>query len=108
MMSFIALFGGILVYACRRPLFRWYEGLPNLDAKEAFDQVVRYMTRLSVRITKLLESGSLQRYLAWMLGSALTLMVIALSPLEQLTGSVAMTPVDPLTVACLLYTSRCV
>ena len=102
MMSFIALFGGILVYACRKPLFRWYEGLPNLDAKEAFDQVVRYMTRLSVRITKLLESGSLQRYLAWMLGSALTLMVIALSPLEQLTGSVAMTPVDPLTVTGML------
>src|SRR5690606_7788616 len=102
MMSFIALFGGIIVYACRKPLFRWYEGLPNLDAKDAFDQVVRYATRLSVRITNRLESGSLQRYLAWMLGSALTLTVIALSPLEQLTGSVPMTPIDPLTVTGML------
>ncbi|OZB34936.1 MAG: monovalent cation/H+ antiporter subunit A, partial [Pseudomonas sp. 34-62-33] len=102
LMSFVALFGGIIVYACRKPLFRWYEGLPNLDAKDAFDQVVRYMTRLSVRITVLLESGSQQRYLAWMLGSALTLVVIALSPLEQLTGSVPMTPIDPLTVTGML------
>ncbi|MDN5517589.1 MAG: monovalent cation/H+ antiporter subunit A, partial [Pseudomonas sp.] len=102
LMSFVALFGGIIVYACRKPLFRWYEGLPNLDAKDAFDQVVRYTTRLSVRITAFLECGSLQRYLAWMLGSALTLVVIALSPLEQLTGSVEMTPIDPLTTVGML------
>ncbi|WP_278621150.1 monovalent cation/H+ antiporter subunit A, partial [Ectopseudomonas oleovorans] len=102
LMSFVALFGGIIVYTCRKPLFRWYEGLPNLDAKDAFDQVVRYMTRLSVRITVLLESGSQQRYLAWMLGSALTLVIIALSPLEQLAGSVAMTPIDPLTTIGML------
>ena len=102
LMSFVALFGGIIVYTCRKPLFRWYEGLPNLDAKDAFDQVVRYSTRLAVRITALLESGSQQRYLAWMLGSALTLVIIALSPLEQLTGSVAMTPIDPLTTIGML------
>ncbi|MBP8884997.1 MAG: monovalent cation/H+ antiporter subunit A, partial [Pseudomonas sp.] len=102
LMSFVALFGGIIVYTCRKPLFRWYEGLPNLDAKDAFDQVVRYMTRLSVRITVLLESGSQQRYLAWMLGSALTLVIIALSPLEQLAGSVPMTPLDPMTVTGML------
>ncbi|PZR40224.1 MAG: monovalent cation/H+ antiporter subunit A, partial [Ectopseudomonas oleovorans] len=43
-----------------------------------------------------------QRYLAWMLGSALTLVIIALSPLEQLAGSVPMTPLDPMTVTGML------
>ena len=59
MMSFIVLFGGIFVYFCRRLLFCWYEGLFNLDVKEVFDQVVRYMICLFVCIIKLLESGSL-------------------------------------------------
>lgn len=97
LMSFVALLGGLLVYACRKPLFRWYEGLPSIDATQVFEQAMRSLNLLSRSITGRLENGSQQRYLGWMLGAALLLVVVALSPLEQLQGPLALTPIDAMT-----------
>src|SRR5690606_16766618 len=66
-MSVVALLGGILVYALRQPLFRWYAGLPSVDAKDFFEQQVQRLVALSGWLTGRLENGSLQRYLAWMM-----------------------------------------
>jgi multicomponent K+:H+ antiporter subunit A len=97
LMSFIALLGGIMVYACRKPLFRWYDGLPNVDASHVFEQSMRGLNALARSITGLLENGSQQRYLVWMLGSTLLLVIVALSPLEQLQGALPLTPIDGVT-----------
>ncbi|MGV8843570.1 MAG: monovalent cation/H+ antiporter subunit A [Pseudomonas sp.] len=93
-MSVIALLGGLLVYAFRQPLFRWYAGLPDLDAKLIFERGVILLTGVCARITQRLESGSLQHYLAWLMGAAVLLVGFGLAPLSQLQGAVALTPLD--------------
>lgn len=96
-MSCVALLGGILVYACRKPLFSWYAGLPTISAIDVFEQAMRHLQAFARGLTGLLENGSQQRYLLWMLGSALLLVVVALSPLEHVQGSLPLTPIDGLT-----------
>jgi len=94
LMSVIALLGGLLVYAFRQPLFRWYAGLPDLDAKLIFERGVILLMGACVRLTQRLESGSLQHYLAWLMGAAVLLVGFGLAPLSQLQGAVALTPLD--------------
>lgn len=93
-MSFAATLGGILVYLLRQPLFRWYAGLPEVDAKDVFERGVRVVVALSQRITLQLENGSLQRYLALMLLAALVVVISALSHLPRFTGSLGLSPLD--------------
>ncbi|HUE94179.1 monovalent cation/H+ antiporter subunit A [Pseudomonas sp.] len=97
LMSFIALFGGILVYTFRQPLFRWYAGLPQLDAKLVFETAVQKFVAVTVVITGFLENGSLQRYLALILLASLAVVTVALGPLSSLQGPLAMSPVDAVT-----------
>lgn len=97
LMSFIALLGGIAVYTCRQPLFRWYDRLPSLDALQLFERAMRALQGMARSVTRRLENGSQQRYLAWMLGSALVLTVLALSPLQHVQGPLALTPIDAVT-----------
>jgi multicomponent K+:H+ antiporter subunit A len=101
-MSVLALLGGISIYACRRPLFAWFDGLPSIDVKVLFQQAMNGLTAASRGLTDRLETGSQQGYLSWMLGSALLLVVIALSSLNSFGGSVALTPLDGLTVLGML------
>nr|WP_312230101.1 monovalent cation/H+ antiporter subunit A [Pseudomonas sp.] len=97
-MSVVALIGGIIVYACREPLFRWYNGMPEVDAKEMFELLNARLVKSARWLTKLLESGSQQRYVAFLLLSALILIITALSPMESLGGDVPLTPPDGITV----------
>src|SRR5690606_33713024 len=69
-MSCVALVGGILVYALRQPLFRWYAGLPEVDARMIFERQVQNLVRLAGWLTGGLENGSLQRYLSFLLIAA--------------------------------------
>lgn len=94
LMSCIALVGGILLYSLRKPLFRWYAGLPSLDAKLLFERAVVQLVRLCQLITQGLENASLQRYLALLLGSALLVVTWGLGSLAQVTGPVAMSAID--------------
>ena len=93
-MSLAATLGGVLVYLLRQPLFRWYAGLPEVDAKDVFERGVRAVVALSQRITALLEKGSLQRYLALMLLAAILLVISGLSDLPGFTGSLGLSPLD--------------
>lgn len=97
LMSFVALFGGILVYTFRQPLFRWYAGLPSLDAKLLFDQGVVLLVRGCAGLTRALENASLQRYLALLLGSALVVVALGLGALPQVSGPLALTAIDGIT-----------
>ncbi|MHA6492938.1 monovalent cation/H+ antiporter subunit A [Pseudomonas borbori] len=97
LMSFVALFGGIVVYMFRQPLFRWYAGLPDMDAKLVFDRGVVALVRGATGLTRTLENGSLQHYLALLLGSALVVVTLGLGPLASVSGPVALTPIDAIT-----------
>ena len=98
MMSFLALGGGILIYALRKWSFRWYEGLPAVDSLQVFGQAIRSLAAAARSVTGLLENGSLQRYLALMMISTLVVVVYALIPLESLRGSQPLTPIDGITL----------
>lgn len=101
-MSCVALIGGILVYVGRQPLFRWYAGLPEVDARMVFERQVQNLVRLASWLTGRLENGSLQRYLSFLLIAALVLVATALAPLPQLTGSRGLSPLDGITMLGLL------
>lgn len=101
-MSCVALVGGILVYVGRQPLFRWYAGLPEVDARMIFERQVQNLVRLAAWLTGCLENGSLQRYLSFLLIAALVLVATALAPLPQLTGSRGLSPLDGITMLGLL------
>ncbi|MFB8829279.1 monovalent cation/H+ antiporter subunit A [Azotobacter sp. CWF10] len=97
-MSAVALVGGVLICSLRQPLFRWYEGLPGLDSQAVFRNGIGTLVDFACDLTRLLENGSLQRYLGLMLGSALLLAVFALAPLADVDGPVALSPMDGITV----------
>ena len=97
LMSFIALFGGILVYVFRQPLFRWYAGLPSVDAKLIFERGIQLLVKACSVFTQWLENASLQRYLALLLAAALLVVTQGLSSLPQISGPLAMTEIDGIT-----------
>ncbi|SDS54613.1 monovalent cation/H+ antiporter subunit A [Pseudomonas oryzae] len=107
LMSGVALAGGVLVYACRRPLFQWYAGLPALNARTLFERATRRLVAWARHFTASLENGSLQRYLVLLLGASLVGVAWALAPLASLGGSVALTPVDPVTALGLVLMALC-
>ncbi|NRH29353.1 monovalent cation/H+ antiporter subunit A [Pseudomonas sp. MS19] len=97
MMSFVALLFGILVYTFRQPLFRWYAGLPSMDAKDVFEDCMRGFVGFCRGITGGLENGSLQRYISLLLASGMIVLVIGLGSLPTLQGPVALSPIDGIT-----------
>jgi len=97
-MSVVALVGGVVVYARRRRLFDWYEGLPEFDGKLVFEKAVQGVVRGAGQFTLLLENASLQRYLVWMLTAALVTSGFWLLRLPQLRGELALSPVDGVTL----------
>ena len=105
LMSFVALVGGVLIYGLRKWVFRWYEGLPHVDSLDVFKRVIREITSGARWVTERLENGSLQRYLMLVLVSSLVLVIYALTPLEALSGPVALTPLDIITVGGMVVLS---
>jgi multicomponent K+:H+ antiporter subunit A len=99
LMSVIAVVGGILIYRIRWNFINLHEkSLPLPQAKALFDATVDRLTRASRALTEGMENGSLQRYLALMVGvAALALGVpFLLSPWS--TGPGGLTPVDGVSV----------
>ena len=97
LMSFLALIGGIIVYSQRAPLFLWYEGLPDINARMIFEGGVRFLYGSVSRGLARIENGSLQRYISLLLVSVIVMLTVWLTPLSQITGEVVLTPIDPLT-----------
>lgn len=102
LMSVVAMGGGVLIYGLRKWAFRWYEGLPKVDSLEVFRRVLSEITGLARGLTEFLDNGSLQRYLALVVFSSLVLVIYALTPLEALSGPIALTTPDVFTVFGLL------
>ncbi|MBB3183286.1 multicomponent K+:H+ antiporter subunit A [Halomonas fontilapidosi] len=97
-MSLIALAGGALFYRTRDPLFRFHARLPEVDAKEIFDWVMRRTIALSQRRVFQLENGSLQRYLTFIVITVVLLVGLELVAVTHWHGGLPLGPLDPLTV----------
>ncbi len=114
LMSVVALVGGGLFYAWLargRRLHRiqseaWFGALTG---RQIFESAVDATFALAGRVSVALENGSLQRYVAWMLGAAI---VVAAAPLmgEHIgTGGRELLPANPLAVVVwLLLAATCV
>ena len=102
LMSVIAMVGGIAVYACRRRLFAWYAGLPEIDAKQVFEGAIQRLVRGAAAVTRHFQNGSLQGYVAWVLAMVAAVLVWQLPELDRVTGERAMLPVDGVSVLCAL------
>ncbi|MBW0147011.1 monovalent cation/H+ antiporter subunit A [Marinobacter arenosus] len=98
LMSFLAFFGGLLMYSQRQRFFDFHARFKEIDEKAVFEAVVLRVENLAHRLTAALENGSLQRY-----GFLLVLSVIAVAaaPLANLgifIGERGLSPVDGATV----------
>jgi multicomponent K+:H+ antiporter subunit A len=103
-MSLIALAGGTLLYWARRPLFALHDRLdPRLQGRLIFDALMRGLFGTAERITRWLDTASLQRQLAffvfsaWVLGSAGLLLAAA-----PLTGARVLLPMDGIGLMAIL------
>jgi multicomponent K+:H+ antiporter subunit A len=73
-LSMLATLIGVTIYLLRRPLTDWHErGLGRLDARVAYNAVLQGTFALARRITRLLDTGSLQRQVFLVLAAALLL-----------------------------------
>ncbi|OYY06443.1 MAG: hypothetical protein B7Y70_16420, partial [Rhizobiales bacterium 35-68-8] len=70
----IALAGGSLIYLARRPLFAWHDrGIGRLDARVVFNGLQDGLFALARSVTRLIDTGSLQRQVFFLLAAALVL-----------------------------------
>ncbi|NDP49345.1 MAG: DUF4040 domain-containing protein, partial [Sulfuriferula multivorans] len=99
-MSLIALAGGALIYALHPTLLVWHERtLGRLDARVIYNGLHDGLTSLARRITRLIDTGSLQRQVVFLLVAAV---VLGVSPWlandSLLTGSRSGLPLDPVSL----------
>ena len=99
-MSLIALAGGAAIYALRRPLFALHErSLGRLDARVVYNALLDALFALSGRVTRFVDTGSLQRQVLLFLAAALALGFTPwLGSDTPLAGSRAGLPLDPVSL----------
>lgn len=94
MMSVIAMVGGLGFYLARNPLFAIHRQLPEVDAKDIFEQIMIQCIRFSQTLVHRLENGSLQRYLAFILVAAIAPALWMLIGYSGWRGPSALTEAD--------------
>jgi multicomponent K+:H+ antiporter subunit A len=96
-MSLAALIGGLILYALRERLFELYDQLPPADAREIFEWLMTRAGNGAERFVHALENGSVQRYIALII---LTAIIMAGPVLTKVVwyGPKPITPADPLTI----------
>ncbi len=94
LMSALALAGGLVVYQFRAKLFTWYNKRPDFNELHIFEGITQWFAGHSNALTNGLENGSLQRYIALIIMLFAAMLVLALAPLEHLTGDITMTKPD--------------
>ena len=99
-MSVIALVGGGLLYAWRRPMFAIHHRLEGrLDARLIYQALLQHLLQLARGLTRMLDTASLQRMVATFVVFAVILGLTGwFSADSALTGSRAMLPVDAVSV----------
>ncbi|MDM7463845.1 MAG: MnhB domain-containing protein, partial [Tepidimonas taiwanensis] len=114
LMSVVALAGGVAVYAAFTRGRRLHGVVSEawfgpLTGRQLFERTVDALFGAAGRVTSALENGSLQRYLAWLIGSAIVVAVVTLLDAGIATGARPRLPANPLAVAVwLLLAAACV
>jgi len=95
-MSLFALVGGALIYLVRHPLTHWHEhGIGRADARILYNALQDGLFALARAITRLIDTGSLQRQVLFLLMAALMLGVAPwLAGGTPLAGDRAGLPLD--------------
>jgi len=105
-MSLVSFAAGALLFFLRRDAFRHHRSmLSEMNASEGFDRFVQRLEQGAAAIMRVLASGSLPSWLAWMVATMIVVPGSALFTLTPITGPVALTPVDAITVTGLALTA---
>jgi multicomponent K+:H+ antiporter subunit A len=108
-LSVIALGAGLVALWRYAVVRAWWQAGPHPQAKAMFDAAIAAAVALSRRVTHGLHNGSLQRYLAFLLGAALVVGFAAFLGSPHAAGTRATLPVAPVAlVAWLLLVGACV
>jgi len=94
MMSFLAFFGGLLMYSQRQKFFDFHARFREIDEKAVFEAAVSRVVSLATRFTALIENGSLQRYAGLLVISVLAVAVSPLLNLGIFVGENGLSPID--------------
>lgn len=94
MMSFVAFFGGLLMYSQRQKFFDFHARFREIDEKAVFEAIVSRIVDLANRATAFVENGSLQRYAALLVISAIAVVAMPLLSLGVFVGESGLSPVD--------------
>ena len=99
-MSVIALLGGVALYVGRKPLFALHDRLEGrIDARRVYNTLLDGLLSLAQGVTRRLDTGSLQRMIAWFFGFALLLGASGWRGGDSsLTGPRELLPVDPVSL----------
>jgi len=93
-MSFVAFFGGLLMYSQRQRFFDFHARFREIDEKAVFENVVLRIVDLANSVTARLENGSLQRYALLLLISVIAVAAMPLLDLGVFVGENGLSPVD--------------
>ena len=102
LMSVTALAGGAVMYRQRLPLFALRDRYPLPTGKMLFDRGLNAGIVAARRLANVLDNGSLQRYLALLIGTALMTGIAGIGQGGRLTGDVPCLPVVPLSLCAAL------
>src|SRR6056297_2869605 len=93
-MSFVAFFGGLLMYSQRQRFFDFHARFREIDEKAVFEAAVLRVVDLANRFTTRLENGSLQRYAMLLFISVIAVSAAPLLDLGVFVGENGLSPVD--------------
>ncbi|MFO7646530.1 monovalent cation/H+ antiporter subunit A [Halomonas campaniensis] len=97
-MSLVAVIAGALVLRQQRRLADIAALFPARDASRVFEAAVLRVIKAALWLTMRLENGSLQRYQALLVLTALGMVGVGLANLETLTGERGLQPLDGMLV----------
>jgi multicomponent K+:H+ antiporter subunit A len=100
LLSVLASALGIMIYLLRRPLFRWHEfSVGRADARLLYDALQTGLFALARRLTRLIDTGSLQRQVLFLLLTALALGLVPwFNSDTPLAGNRAGMPLDAISL----------
>lgn len=102
LMSAIAMIGGLIVYTNRQHLFKFQAQFPTSDSKLVFERVIQTLTRNAVKIIRITENGSLQRYIFFTLLLSMAMTAVPLLQLNTTAGYRPEIPIDALSITCVV------
>ncbi|OAN92440.1 monovalent cation/H+ antiporter subunit A [Marinobacter sp. EhC06] len=94
LMSFVAFFGGLLMYSQRQRFFDFHARFKEIDEKAVFEAAVLRVVDLANKFTARVENGSLQRYAMFLLVSAIAVAAMPLLGMGLFIGENGLGPVD--------------